>query len=101
MADLLKEPMTRGELAGLLAKADHARIGLMGDLCLDMYWHCDMRLSELSRETPHYPMPVVQERYAPGGAGNAACNMAALKPGKLCVIGSQLDEAGIAKLFGV
>lgn len=87
MADLLKEPMTRGELAGLLAKADHARIGLMGDLCLDMYWHCDMRLSELSRETPHYPMPVVQERYAPGGAGNAACNMAALKPGKLCVIG--------------
>ena len=36
---------------------------------------------------PHYPLPVVQERYAPGGAGNAACNIAALKPGVLKVIG--------------
>lgn len=87
MAELLKNRLTRDELAALLEKADGARIGLMGDLCLDMYWLCDMRLSELSRETPHHPMPVVEERYAPGGAGNAACNIAALKPGKLCVIG--------------
>ena len=52
-----------------------------------MYWMADMRLSELSRETPHYPLPVVEERYAPGGAGNAACNIAALNPGVLKVIG--------------
>ena len=81
------EPLPRAELEGLLANIDRARIGLIGDLCLDMYWMADMRLSELSRETPHYPLPVVEERYAPGGAGNAACNIAALKPGTLRVIG--------------
>jgi rfaE bifunctional protein kinase chain/domain len=46
-----------------------------------------MTLSELSRETPHYPLPVVEERFAPGGAGNAANNIAALKPAKLLVAG--------------
>ena len=79
--------LTRSQLESLLDKIDHARIGLIGDLCLDMYWIADMKLSELSRETPHYPLPVVQERYAPGGAGNAANNIAALKPGQLLVIG--------------
>ena len=79
--------ISRGDVERLLSAARNARIGLIGDLCLDMYWIADMKLSELSRETPHYPLPVVQERYAPGGAGNAACNIAALKPGKLSVIG--------------
>ena len=80
-------PLTRPQLEQLLCQIDGARIGLIGDLCLDMYWVADMKLSELSRETPHYPLPVVEERYAPGGAGNAACNIAALKPGKLTVVG--------------
>jgi len=79
--------LSRERLVQLLANADKAKIGLIGDLCLDMYWLADMKLSELSRETPHYPLPVVEERYAPGGAGNAACNIAALKPGVLQVIG--------------
>jgi len=80
-------PLARGRLEELLANADNARIGLIGDMCLDMYWLADMRLSELSRETPHYPLPVVQERCQPGGAGNAACNIAALKPGTFRAIG--------------
>lgn len=80
-------PLSKERLKQLLANADHAKIGLIGDLCLDMYWLADMKKSELSRETPHYPLPVVEERYAPGGAGNAACNIAALKPGVLKVIG--------------
>lgn len=79
--------ITRETLKALLSKIDGARIGLIGDLCLDMYWLADMRLSELSRETPHYPMPVVEERFSPGGAGNVACNIAALRPGKLVVAG--------------
>lgn len=33
----------------------NARIGIIGDFCVDIYWHADMRKSELSRETPHYP----------------------------------------------
>ena len=79
--------LSREELQDLLQKIDRARIGLVGDLCLDMYWLADMQLSELSRETPHYPLPVVEERFAPGGAGNVACNIAALKPEKLFVSG--------------
>ena len=83
----VQKMLTKAELMAMLAAADRAKIGLIGDLCLDMYWVADMKLSELSRETPHYPLPVVEERYAPGGAGNAASNIAALKPGKLCVVG--------------
>ena len=79
--------MNKQELTELLRKVATGRVGLIGDLCLDLYWVADMKKSLLSRETPHFPLPVVQERYAPGGAGNVACNMAALKPGKLCVLG--------------
>lgn len=87
MYDMNGVKLTRERLEELLARADGAKIALIGDLCLDMYWLADMTKSELSRETPHYPMPVVEERYAPGGAGNAASNIAALKPGTLKVIG--------------
>lgn len=76
------------KLEALLSGIDHARIALIGDLCLDAYWLADMKLSELSRETPHYPLPVVNERYSPGGAGNVACNVAALKPAKFTVLGA-------------
>ena len=79
--------MIKTELRELLKRVHRGRVGLIGDLCLDMYWVADMKKSLLSRETPHYPLPVVQERYAPGGAGNVACNMAALKPGKLQALG--------------
>ena len=79
--------LTREELKSLLMNIDHARIGLIGDLCLDMYWLADMKLSELSRETPHHPLPVVEERMSPGGAGNVANNIAALNPEKLLVVG--------------
>ena len=79
--------LTFPELEEILGKLDTARVGLIGDLCLDLYWIADMKLSELSRETPHYPLPVVEERSAPGGAGNVACNIAALAPAKLVVVG--------------
>ena len=64
-----------------------ARVAMIGDLCLDLYIFGDMRLSELSRETPHFPIPVVSERYNPGGAGNVACNIAALQPESFSVVG--------------
>jgi rfaE bifunctional protein kinase chain/domain len=47
-------------------------------MCLDMYWSCDMTKSVLSRETPHFPLPVTEERMAPGAGGNALNNMATL-----------------------
>lgn len=61
-------------------------IGLIGDFCVDIYWHADMTRSELSRETPHYPLPVTQERVYLGAAGNVAANIAALSPARLCAM---------------
>ena len=79
--------LSAAELERILNRMDEAYIAVIGDLCLDVYWEADMRLSELSRETPHHPLPIVAERYSPGGAGNAACNVAALKPKRLAVVG--------------
>ena len=87
MYTINEKMLSREELQDLLRNTGRARVGLIGDLCLDMYWLADMKLSELSRETPHYPLPVVEERMSPGGAGNVANNIAALKPAKLLVAG--------------
>jgi rfaE bifunctional protein kinase chain/domain len=62
----------------LLHSISQLKVGVIGDGCLDVYWHADMSISELSRETPHYPLPVVQERFSPGAAGNVAANVKAL-----------------------
>lgn len=67
-------------LLPLFSKLDTLRVAVLGDFCLDMYWHADMRRSVLSRETPHFPLPVVKERFSPGGAGNVACCAQALNP---------------------
>ena len=66
---------------------DSARIGVIGDFCLDVYWVADMTKSRLSREVPHFPLPIVEERMSPGGAGNVACNIAALRPAKIQAVG--------------
>ena len=80
-----------------LAKIGKGRIGVIGDFCLDVYWHADMTKSELSRETPHFPLPVVQERLSPGGAGNVVANLLALEPKKVYAIGVFGDDwRGIA-----
>lgn len=56
------------------------RVALIGDLCLDVYWIADMTKSELSRETPHFMLPVIEERLSPGAGGNTVSNIAALQP---------------------
>lgn len=74
-------------LEEVLAGIGGVRVALFGDLCLDAYWRADMTLSELSRETPHFPLPVVEERYSPGAGGNVAANLAALEPRSVAAIG--------------
>lgn len=66
------------DLNQILDRIENVQIAVLGDLCLDVYWHADMRQSELSRETPHYPLPVVEERFSLGGAANVCANAAAL-----------------------
>lgn len=58
-------------------------VAVIGDICLDAYWTADMKKSRLSRETPHYPLPVVNERYSLGGGGNVVSNVAALNVKKV------------------
>ena len=65
-------------LRELLAKMKSVRAVLIGDMCLDVYWVGDMTKSRLSRETPHFPLPIVEERFSPGAGGNAAVNIATL-----------------------
>lgn len=62
----------------LLETTRGMRVGVVGDFTLDGYWYADMTRSQLSRETPLYPRPVVSERYSCGGAANVAWNLAAL-----------------------
>ena len=72
----------------ILDSIGKVRVGVLGDFCMDIYWHADMTRSTLSRETPHFPLPVVSERMSPGAAGNVAANIAALQPKKLIVLGA-------------
>ena len=84
--------MNREQLVSILENIGNAKIGLLGDFCVDIYWHADMTKSELSRETPHYPLPIVRERVYPGAGGNAANNIAALQPAKLYAVGLYGDD---------
>lgn len=65
-------------LEALLETIGRVRAVAIGDVCLDVYWIADMRRATLSRETPHFNLPVTEERYSLGAAGNAMSNMRAL-----------------------
>jgi rfaE bifunctional protein kinase chain/domain len=67
-------PLTRAQVEDILQRISTLNIGVVGDGCLDIYWHADMRISELSRETPHHNLPITREVYSPGAAGNVAVN---------------------------
>lgn len=78
--------LTEQELTSLLNRIKGARVCVLGDVCLDLYWYADMKRSTLSRETPHFPLPVVEERFSLGGGGNVIQNLAALGVGTLLPI---------------
>lgn len=67
--------MNRSRLEELLQRIATVRVAVIGDGCLDIYWLADMRLSELSLETPHFPLPVVEERLTLGAGSNVAKNL--------------------------
>ncbi len=74
----LSAALSFARLQEILAHFAPLRTAILGDLALDAYWDVDMTRSRLSRETPHFPRPVVAERYAPGAGANVAQNLAAL-----------------------
>ena len=65
-------------LEAALAAAARARVAVFGDFCLDAYWTIDPDERERSLETDLPVRRVRTQRYAPGGAGNIASNLAAL-----------------------
>jgi sugar/nucleoside kinase (ribokinase family) len=68
---------------------------LLGDFCLDAYWEIDPSRSEPSLETDLPTQPVLQQRYALGGAGNVLANLCALQAAPISCIGVVGDD-----LFG-
>ncbi len=78
--------LKKEEVREITAKIKDCKIGIIGDFCVDIYWHADMTLSELSRETPHYPLPVINEKTSLGAGGNVAANLAALCPAKIYAV---------------
>ena len=70
--------MSEGRLQTILEKMKHVKAVLIGDMCLDVYWVGDMTRSRLSRETPHFPLPIIEERFSAGAGSNVAVNMATL-----------------------
>ncbi len=76
-------PLTHARLLEILERIRGLRIGVVGDFTLDGYWYADMERSQLSRETPLYPRPIVRETYSLGGAANVAWNLADLGAGEV------------------
>lgn len=62
------------------------RVVVVGDACLDLYWLGDMTKSELSRETPHFPLPVIEERVELGAAAHVAQGFAELGVGRVDLV---------------
>jgi len=70
-------PLAESRLRQTLDRITRARILVVGDFCLDIYWFIDPSRSEKSLETGLKTNPVCRQRYSPGGAGNVVNNLMA------------------------
>jgi len=70
--------VTPQRLNELLGNFRHARIGVIGDFCVDSYYIVDTGASEPSLETGIPTRPVREQRSTLGGAGNVAANLHAI-----------------------
>lgn len=87
--------MKPDRLESLLAALPNARVAVLGDFCLDVYWLMDRSTSEKSVETGKSTVPIREQRYSLGGAGNIVANLTALGVGKVYALGVLGDD-----LFG-
>jgi len=65
-------------IADILGKAKTARIAVVGDFCLDVYWFLNVNASEKSLETGLPTWPIDEQNYSIGGAGNVVANIQSL-----------------------
>jgi sugar/nucleoside kinase (ribokinase family)/phosphoglycolate phosphatase-like HAD superfamily hydrolase len=75
--------MTEERLRQLLAAMPGTRIAVLGDFCLDAYWMLAPEAGEVSVETGKTTLPVREQRYSPGGAGNVVANLRAIGVGSV------------------
>lgn len=79
--------MNHDELKALLEQIPGAKIGILGDFCLDVYLLLEPTASEKSLETGLSTRPVRSQRYSLGAAGNVANNLQAMGAANLSVFG--------------
>src|SRR5262245_45896554 len=83
----------------LFAEFSNIKVGVVGDVMLDVYWW-----GHVERISPEAPVPVValdKNEYRLGGAGNVALNLAALGANVsiLTVTGADDNAATLIKLY--
>lgn len=76
----------------LLTRLPELHIGIIGDFCLDTYFIVDMSASETSVETGLATLPVREQRYSLGGAGNVAANLKSMSVGTVRTFGVSGDD---------
>lgn len=74
-------------MAEILAEFPKLRALVVGDVCLDRWCTYDPALADPSRETGIPRIGVVATEVTPGAAGTIANNLAALKAGRVAVLG--------------
>ena len=85
-------PVDSGRLLELIDGFAGTRTAVFGDLIVDEFIYGD--IARVSREAPVLILNYDSTQIVPGGAGNAACNVAALG-GAACVVGvAGQDETG-------
>ena len=97
--------MKKQLVENILKKAKSAKIAIIGDFCLDVYWFVNEIASEKSLETGLFTLPINRQEYSLGGAGNIVNNLHALGCTDLQafgVIGNDLwGEKLMQKLNGI
>lgn len=79
--------MNYTDLKNLLDQVREARIGIIGDFCLDVYLLLEPGASEISLETGLSTRPVRSQRYSLGAAGNVANNLQAMGVTRISAFG--------------
>jgi rfaE bifunctional protein kinase chain/domain len=74
-------------LKKILKSITKSKIGIIGDFCLDVYWHINDAKSEISVETNLATRAVEIQKYSLGGAGNVASNIHAMRVENIHVFG--------------
>lgn len=85
-------PLDAAELESLLRRIAKARVAVIGDFCLDVYWMADLSRSEESLETGLPTRPIREQRCSPGGAGNVMANLLALGCRRAVALGAVGDD---------